>query len=59
MFFEACSPSEKIKMSASTFSEHRVHVPCAKHTSLHFSYLNKTQLGSRGSTEEEKHLLGL
>lgn len=59
VFFDARSPSEKIKMLASTCSEHMLRISYGNQTSLHFSYLNKTQLGTRGSTEEEKYLLGL
>lgn len=47
VFFKACFPSEKIKMSANTFSEHMLHILHGNQTSLHFSSLSKTQLGTR------------
>lgn len=59
VFFDARSPSEKIKMSVSTCSEHMLYISYDNQTSPHFSYLNKTQLRTRGRTEEEKYLLGL
>lgn len=59
VFFDARAPSEKIKMSASTCSKHMLRISYGNQTSLHFSYLNKAQHGTRGSTEEEKYLLGL
>lgn len=59
VFFDARSPSEKINMSASICSEHVLHISYCNQTSLHSSYLDETQFGTRGSTEEEKYLLGL
>lgn len=58
VFFDARSPSGKIRCQQAL----ALSICCVFHmvtASLHFSYLNKAQLGTRGSTEGEKYLLGL